>query len=212
MQKNSNLVAILALLATVGSLAFLYFTQFAGPPKANLKPFETLGEMVATETAKLLGGSGSVVVVMESFEQLANPSVEPQLKGFKAGLAKAKGVTLKGVEYYKHGEGEDISRWPAGLAAKLAAMGQGAAATVLFVALPQSLSPEEIAALKSSGSKLVLVGGAVPLVKPLLTQGVFQLAIVNRFPPKPAPKKETPAEWFGRAYLVATPVATSELP
>ncbi|NBV23279.1 MAG: hypothetical protein EBS05_15330 [Proteobacteria bacterium] len=212
MQKNPNLVAILALLATVGALAFLYFTQFAGPPKANLKPFEMLGEMVATETAKLLGGSGSVVVVMESFDQVVSKSAEPQLKGFKAGLAKAKGVTLKGVEYYKHAEGEDVSRWPAGLAAKLAAMGQGASATVLFVALPQSLSAEEIAALKSSTSKLVLVGGAVPLVKPMLTQGVFQIAIVNRFPPKPAPKSETAAEWFNRAYLVATPTAISELP
>ena len=70
-----------------------------------------------------------------------------------------------------------------------------------------------MAALKGSKSKLVVVTAQSPILKPLLQQGIIQLAIVNRFPPKPAPTgKETPRQWFDRVYMVVKPDALGELP
>lgn len=213
MGNKNTVVAVGAIIAILGSLTWLYFTEFRNGPSTNLKPFENLGYTVADETSKLLGNQGSVVIVTELMEVQKSPNTEAQIKGFKAGLAKKSGVTVKELKEIKRSMEGDPRYWPAGHAGQIASMGEGANATVLFMSLPMELSRADAAALKESKSKLVVVTAQSPILKPLLQQGIIQLAIVNRFPPQPAPTgKETPRQWFDRVYMVVKPDALGELP
>ncbi len=211
MEKKNTVVALVAILATLGSLAYLYFTQLAAP-KVNVTPFESLGFAVAGETAKLLNEHGKIVVVAELIEVMKSPNLEAQVRGFKAGLAKHPGVTFKGLKEIKRPPSDDPRFWPQTQAAELAGAGTGADATVWFGSLPQELSKSDVAALKENKTKLVVVSAQAPILKPLLQQGLIHLAIVNRYPPQPAPTgKETPRQWFDRVYLVVKPDALGEL-
>lgn len=213
MGNKNTVVAVGAILAILASLTYLYFTEFRTGPKLNLKPFESLGYTVAEETAALLGNQGRVVIVTEVIEVMQSPNLDAQVNGFKTGLGKKGGVTLKEVKEIKRPPSEDPRLWPPGQAAQIAQMSDGASATVLFMSLPMQMSKDDLAALKGSTSKLVVVTAQSPTLKPLLQQGIVHLAIVNRFPPKPAPAgKETPRQWFDRVYMVVKPDALGELP
>lgn len=208
--KNTGL-GVVAVLAIIGSLVYLYFTQFASGPKVNLKPFENLGYVVGEETAKLINNQGRVVVITEVFEALKSPNTEMQVKGFKLAVEKA-GVQIKDIKEFKRPMEQDPQHWPEGQAGRFVNMVDGASAAVLFVSLPQSLTPDDIAALKESKTKLVFVTGQSPLLKKLLLEGAIAMGIVNRFPPKPAPGgSETARQWFDRVYMVAKPGALGEL-
>lgn len=212
MGNKNTLIAVGAILAILGSLTYLYFTEFRTGPKPNLKPFENLGFTVAGETATLLGGQGRVVVVTEVMEIMKSPNLDAQVSGFKQGLGKQGGVTLKEVKEIKRPPSDDPRLWPAGQAAQIAQAAEGASAVVLFMSLPMQLSREDVAVLKGLKCKLIAVTAQSPTLKPLLQQGILHLAIANRFPPKPAPSgKETPRQWFDRVYMVVKPDALGEL-
>ena len=209
--SKNTFLAVGAVLAIAGSLTFLYFNQFGGS-KMNLKPLESLGFVVAEETAKLLNQSGQVVLVAEMEESRA-PNTEALIKGFKAGLAKQSGVTLKSVEDLKRSMDGNPRLWPEGHAQQLSTFGAGGGAVVFVGGLPQELTPNDLAALKASQSKFVFVTAQAPTLKPLLQQGLIHLAVVNRVPAKPAPSRsEAPRQWFDRVYLIAKPGALGELP
>lgn len=203
MDKKTILIAVIAVLAIAGATARLVTSNSDGGSRVNLKPFEQLGTAAAAETAKVLNNQGSVVVVLETLDGVKSPNNEAQVKGFKAGLAKIRGVTLKEVKEVKRDMSGDPREWPAGQAAQIAGFGAGAGAVVLFVNFPQSLSPADAAALKGSAAKLVVVSGQSPLLASLVTQGTVRAAIVGRTPPAPAPSgPESPAQWFARVYTV----------
>lgn len=211
MNKNT-LLATAAILAIAGALAFLYSKQFGGA-KMSLKPLESLGFVVAGEAATLLNQRGSVLLVTESGESSKNPTVEAQINGFKAGLAKSPGITLKGQQELKRHPEDGLQTWPVGQAERIAGLGNGADAVVLFLAIPQEVSREEIATLKESKGKLVFVTALTPALKTLLQQGAIHLGIVNRGSPQPAAAgSETPRQWFDRVFMVVKPGAASELP
>lgn len=213
MGNKNNLIAVGAILAIIGSLTYLYFSEFRNAPKSNLGAFEQLGSAVAEETAALLGNQGRVVVVTELIEITKSPNTEAQVKGFKAGLSKKGGVTVKEVKEIQRPPSEDPRLWPPGQAAQIAQASEGASATVLLMSLPMQLSKEDLAALKDMKSKLVVVTSQSATLKPLMQQGIVHLAIVARYPPKPAPSgKETPRQWFERVYMVVKPDALGELP
>lgn len=204
MDKKSLIIAIVAVLAIAGAAVRLVTSQSEGSSKLNTKPFEYLGSVAAEETAKLLANQGTVVAVVEVIEGMQNPANDAQIKGLKAGLAKAKGVTLKEVKEFKRDMSGDPRFWPEGRAAQVAGLGTGASAVVLFVNFPQALNPPDLAALKGSSAKLVAVTGASPTLDALVNQGVVRVAIANRVPPKPATSdKESPAQWFERVYAVS---------
>ena len=212
MEKKSPALGVVAVLAIIGSLVYLYFTQVATGPKINLKPFENLGFVAAEETAKILGGQGRVILINEVFEAMKSPHTESQLKGFKAGLAKSSGVQLKEIKEFKRSMSDDPQHWPPGQAGRFANMAEGAGVAVLFVSLPMDISKDDLVALKECTTKLVLVTSQSPVLKKMLQERAIHTALVSRFPPKPAPEgRETPRQWFDRVYMVVTPDAMGEL-
>lgn len=203
MDKKTIIIAVVAILAIVGATVRVISSRSEGSSRVNLKPFEQLGAVAAEETAKLLNNQGSVVLILEVIEGVKNPNDEAQVKGFTAGLAKTKGVTLKEVKELKRDMSGDPRFWPADRAAQIVAAGSGASAVVLFTNLPQSLPPKEAATLKESQAKLVAICTQSPLVDALVANGIIRVAIVGRTPPQPAPTgAESPAQWFSRVYQV----------
>jgi len=203
MDKKPLLLALVAVLAIAGSVFHLVRSDSGDSAGVNVKPFEYLGSMVATETATLLNNSGTVVLVVETMDGLKGPNVEAQVKGFKAGLAKSKGVTLKEVKELSRSMSEDPRLWPAQHAAQLVGMGAGAKAVVYLGSFPEALPPNDIATLKGSPAGLVVVGTKSPMVQTLVNSGVIRLAVVGRIPPPPPPGGlESPPQWYARVYEV----------
>lgn len=201
MEKKSLVITVIAVLAIIGAAVRLLISQSDGASKLNLKPFEHLGAVAGEQTAKLVNNQGTVIAVVEEIEGMKSPNNEALIKGFKAGLARSKGVTLKEVKELKRDMSGDPREWPAGRAAQVASIGGGASAVVLFVNFPQAMLPPDVAALKGSKAKILMVGTQSPLVNTLVTSGVIQVAIVARTPPPPAPSgTETPGQWFARVY------------
>lgn len=209
--NNNPFLTVGALLAIAGSVTFLYFSQFADS-KTDLKPMENLGRIVAEETTRLLSPPASVVIVAE-VEEARSHNTEALIQGFKAGLAKQTGVTLKAVENLKRSMDGDPRFWPTGHAEQLSKLGAGAGAVVFIGGLPQEFAKADTAALQGSKCKFVFVTAQAPTLKPLLQQGLVHLAVVNRQSPKPpSSRKESPRQWFDRVYLVAKADALGELP
>ena len=203
MDKKTLTIAVLAVLAILGSVARLVITRSDGSSQANPQPYEQLGMSAADETVKMLKMQGSVVVFTETIGGMKNPNNEAQIKGLKRGLARSKDVTLKQVKELSRDMSGDPRIWPAEWAAEIASMSAGTSAVVLFVNLPPSLSPQEIAMLKGSQAKLLVVGAQSPLLDSLIAAGVVHVAIVANSQSKPPPSdKESPAQWFGRVYKV----------
>lgn len=203
MNKKTLIIAIVAVLAIAGSVFRLVRSNDGDSPRASMKPFEYLGSAAATETAALLNNSGSVVLVVETMGDTKNPNAEAQVKGFKAGLGKVKGMTLKEVKELPRSMSEDPRLWPAQHASQLVGMGAGATALVYLGSFPQSLPPNDIATLKGSQASLVVVGTQSPIIQSLVTSGVIRLAVVGKTPPPPAPAEaESPAQWYARVYAV----------
>ena len=201
MNKKTLVLAIVAVLAIVGGAVRLATSQSDGSSRVILKPFEQLGAEAAEETAKLLNQQGTVVIVVEVLAGMKNSNSDAQVKGFKTGLNRAKGVTLKEVKEFKRDMASDPREWPPGQAAQVA--GAGAGAVVFLGNFPQSLSPSDVATLKGNTAKLVVVSAPSPLLASLVTQGIVRTAIVSRTPPGPAPSgPESPAAWFERVYTV----------
>ena len=195
--------SIVAVLAIAGSVVHLVRSNSADSPPTNTKPFEYLGSAAAAETAALLNNQGGVVLVVETMGSTKNPNAEAQVKGFKAGLAKAKGMTLKAVKELPRSMSEDPRLWPAQHAAQLVAFGAGAKALVYLGSFPETMPPNDIATLQGSPAGLVVVGAKSPMIQTLVNSGVIRLAIVGRIPP-PAPPAgpESPPQWYARAYDV----------
>ena len=203
MEKKKLIITTVAVLAIVGSVGWMVISRSDGGSRGNPQPHGYLGTVVGEETVKLLGGKGSVVVVLEVIEGVKNPNNDDQVKGFKAGLAKGKGVTLKEVKELKRDMSNDPRFWPEQQAARLVSMGAGADAVVMFVNFPQSLPAKDIATLKDSKKTILAVTTQSPLLDSLISAGAIKAAVAIRVPPKPAPGgKETPAQWFERVYTV----------
>lgn len=203
MEKKNIVVAIVAV-GLIAAAAFRVVTANGdGSRPLNSKPFEHLGRALAEETHKLLGGQGSVVLVVETMGGGKGPNVEAQVVGFKAALAKHKGVSLKEVKELSRSMTDDPRLWPAQHAAQLVSSGAGANAIVYLGSFPESLSATDLATLKGNKASLVVIGTQSPLVQSLVKSGVVRLAIVSRTPPPPPPGgEESAAQWYVRVYEV----------
>ena len=85
---NKNAIRILAFTAATAALLWLYLALAGWPLRIDTRPHEALGEVLAQEALKLLGG-GRVILVARDTQAFPNPSVEAQQRRFLQVLAKA---------------------------------------------------------------------------------------------------------------------------
>ena len=202
------MVAILV----VGAAASLYFAFADRSQEINLDTYAVLGAVTAEETAKLLGNNSQVLVMARDTGADKNPSVEAELKAFQQTLKKYGGLSvitekIQVTPMLMMSTGGGV---PPDQLLKACRTHPNIAAIVLFFGFPE-LADGEIAALKQSGVKIVVVSALRPGYQRLLERQAIHLAIVPRpdAPPPTAKKTRTLRERFDQEYSVITPPGTS---
>lgn len=185
-------------------------------PKPNTKPFASLGNLAAEESMALIGTVGSVAIVSEMPDPKSAPEdpmvrsiqlVATEVAAFKETLQQRGRFTLRPEMKLLRPSEAIKTAWPPGAFLKLLQQHPSTTTIVAFCNLPGQFSPAERALLKARPGKLIVVGGVIPEVKPLVEQGVAHLAVAARVPvpPPKGTEPETPREWVSRVYLVLKP-------
>lgn len=202
------------MLAVGAAAVAIYLASGKRAEQINLDTYEVLGAVTAEETAKLLGQKGKVVVMVRDTGPDKNPSVEAELKTFQRTLGKLAGLSLV-VERVPVTPMLMMSTGgglPSDQLFKILEKNAKVDAVVLFFGFPQ-LTDAELAALKKTGVKAVVVSSFRAGYERLLEQQAIRLAIV----PRPEPLSDTGQtpktlrERFDREYLILTDKA-SRLP
>jgi len=203
-------------LLLVGAGCFLLQAFKSDIPKPNVKPFTSLGSLAADETAALIGRSGSIAIVSE-IPDPKSPSEDAMVRSIKMVAAEVDGfkATLQSKGNFTYQPELKLVRpsnamktvWPAGEFLRLLQKHPSTTTIVAFCYLPGQLSPTERSLLQSRTGKLIIVGGVVPEVKPLVDQRVAHLAVSSMVPvPQPPDASpESPHAWVRRVYVVLKP-------
>src|SRR6267154_5930319 len=90
--KKNTLVAIGSILAIVASTAWIYYREFRAP-KYDVSLHQRIGEVMAEQTAKLVGSKARLVVLTISTK--GDPELKTQLDAFRQALKKLGDYDLK---------------------------------------------------------------------------------------------------------------------
>lgn len=211
MSKRAKEITV-ATFAVIGAVIALYLAFSQRSPKINLGPYDVLGAVAAEETAKLLGNKGQVLVMAPDTGAYKNPSTEAELSAFQRTLKPQKEMSVLT---------ERISATPVQMMAtgggvtsdqlfKALERHAGLGALVLFLGLPPLTEPE-LASLKKSGVKIVVVSSFRPGYQRLMEEQVLHLAIMPRTepPPEGAPPPRTVRERFDQEFIMLSPAAAA---
>lgn len=205
-----------ALLGLVAAGWFLLQSFKSDIPKPYVKPFASLGSLAADETRTLIGNQGSIAIVSEIPDPKSPAEdamvgsikmVAVEVDGFKEAMRrKGKFTYLPELKLVRPSDAIKTV-WPTGEFLRLLQRLPDNATLVAFCALPGQLNSTERRLLQSRTGKLVIVGGVVPDVRPLVDQRVAHLAVAARVPVPPAEgtAPEAPHEWVKRVYEVLKP-------
>ena len=185
-------------------------------PKPKVKPFASLGAFAAGETVALIGSQGSIAIVSEIPDPKSPPEdpmvrsikmVAVQVEGFREAMQQqGRFIYLPELKLVRPSDAIKTV-WPSGAFLKLLQSLPDGATLVAFCSLPGQLSPAERSLIQSRAGRLIIIGGVVPEVKPLVDTRVAHLGISARVPvPQPAGNEpETPQAWVRRVYAVVKP-------
>lgn len=216
-QKSRHYLKLIgALLFLIAAGWFLLRTFQSDVPKPYVKPFTSLGSLAADETVTLIGRHGSIVIVSE-IPDPKSPSTDAMVRsikmvavevdGFKEAMQhKGRFTYLPELRLVRPSDAIKTV-WPVGEFRKLLARLPDNATLVAFCGLPGQLSESEQRMLQSRAGKLVIVGGVVPEVKPLVERRIAHLAVAAKVPVPPAKDAapEAPHQWVQRVYAVLKP-------
>jgi len=195
----------------VASGVWIYFTQFA-QPAFNMVLHESVGEVLAQETAKLIQSNGQVVIITMDTSKF--PELKTQLRAFEKALKALGPMSVK--ELPMDTEDKPQYRTGAGLSSRrflrLLKKTGSAKAIVSFIGAPR-MTDEEFAQVEKA-PKFIAECRSPDKVKKLFEKNVLQVAVINRFD-YPAPIKhnpKTPKQWFEKYYQVIKADTASDLP
>ena len=198
------ILAGLCVLVIGGSATWIYRTQFAAPP-FQVQLHRAVGQVMAEQTARLLGNQGKIVII--SIEATKTPELKVQIEEFQAAL-KQLGTVQVAKTYYLETEGKTKYGVGSGLSARrfvrIVNKNLEADAYVSFVGAPE-FSEEELKELKKT-PKLVAESRSADKMSKVFQQKILQTAVVSRFT-FPAPvegKAHTTREWFDKHFQVVT--------
>ena len=173
--------------------------QFRSPPGAE-KSQHHVGTVAATETLRLLGGKGDVVLV--GFAG-ARPVMAELMRGFTDTFEAGGGQVRDTVLYDPAGPDGVIQEgsMPRTFFRGVLSDHSGADAVISFIGSPPPLY------LKSLGSDrpaLVIVGGKSTNTGRLVQRGLIDLAVANRqvVSQQTRPPAENIEDWFERYYTI----------
>ena len=208
--KNPLLI-VGSLLAIAGSALWIYYRDFKAP-KFNVALHQKVGEIMAEQTAKVVGAKGKLVLITIP---IANePELQTQLTAFRRKLKLLGQYDLKQHELDtkdqpKYGLGTGLSgrRF-----LRTIKNNPKADALVSFVGAPK-LTDEEIAELQHPPKFIAETKSPDHLPK-LFEKNLIQVAVASRFVfPAPGPQTpKTPEEWFTRRYQIVAADSVRDVP
>jgi len=209
--RKNTLLALGSVLAIACSATWIYYREFKAP-KHNVRLHQRIGEVMAEQTARVLGPKGKVLLLI--IPTGSAPELETQLQAFHRTLAKLGNYDLKEHEFdtrdqAKYGVGSGLSGRRFLRAIK---NNPAVDALVSFVGAPK-LSDEELAQLTRMPKFIAETRSAEDLPK-LFEKQIIQVAIVSRFVfPAPGPQKpRTPQELFDKRYQVIAADSVATIP
>lgn len=209
--RNQGLLAAASLVAIAASLSWIYYREFK-TPKHNVALHQRVGQVMAEQTAKLLGPKGLILVV--TIPTQGQPELQTQLEAFHRALHplgnyEVKEHSLDTKDQPKYGVGTGLSgrRF-----VRLVKNHPEAKAIVSFVGAPK-LTGSEMAELGKV--PIFIAESRSPDQLPeLFEKKILLAAVVSRFVfPAPGPAQPlTPAEWFNKRYQVLTTADVKTIP
>jgi hypothetical protein len=210
---KKSVTLVLASLTIVGAGLFLFFALWPRLPRLNAAPHEALGQVVAQETAKLLGSGGRVVLITRDTATFLNPAADAQIKSFTRTL-KQSGLRIGATNLIKLDPLRVVSV-PTGDFFQVLKRASDTDVIVSFLG-PPALSDEQLAKLGDRTPKIVAVcSGEMPAqvnLKRLFDKKLLHAAVVSRKTIASTPPASGRArEWFDYLFAVVTPANLSEL-
>jgi len=200
--KNA-LLAIASLLVIACAAAWIYYNQFKAP-KHDVGLHQRIGEIMAEQTARLVGSKGRLVLI--TIPTGPEPELRTQLDAFRRRLKTLGDYDLKEHELdtkdqpkYSLGAGLSGRRF-----VRTVKNNPKADGIVSFVGAPR-LSEEELADLPKV-PKFIAESRSPDHLPKLFQKQIIQVAIVSRFVfPAPDPRTpKTPQQWFDKRYQLIT--------
>ena len=211
--KSKKLVATLAVLALLAA-AFILSRQFASP-RVNLRPSAAVGEVLAEEIGRLLGGPGKVTIISRQSAHEGPDATRERVTALTAALQHHATLKLAGTEVMPRAAGGMMDMGGVTEEQFLAALEKhpDAKAIVVFAGLPACSQPL-VDKLAAGSLKLVAVSGYGPTVRRWLESKALAIAVVPRMEELPAgtPAPKTTRDWFVREFEIITPETVGQLP
>ena len=213
MTPNSKraLTALASLAVIAVSGAWIYFKQFKAP-KHNVALHQAVGDVMAAETARVIGNTGKIVLV--TIPASGDPELKTQLDAFKQALKKLGQIEIREYELDtkdqpKYGVGTGLSgrRF-----VRIVGKNTNADAIVSFVGAPK-LAEEDLAQLRKA-PKFIAEARSPSHLPKLFEKKLIAVAVVYRFQfPSPVQGNPgTPREWFDKRFQVVTAQNANALP
>jgi len=194
----------------IASCCWIYFTQVRAS-KHNVGLHKRVGEVMAEESARLVGKQGRIVLL--SIDPRDWPELKTQLDAFRETLKKLGQYELKQYELDakdqpKYGLGSGLSGRRYVRTVKKC---ENADLLVSFIGAPK-LSKEEIAELGRK-PRFVAESRSGDNLPALFENKLIDVAVVSRFQfPAPGPEHpKTPQEWFAKRYQIITATGVDAL-
>ncbi len=209
--RKNLLLTIASVTAIVASSAWIYYREFKAP-KHNVTLHRRVGEVMAEQTARLLGPKGRLILL--TIPTGGDPELKTQIEAYRQTLKKLGKYDLKDHELdtkdqpkYRAGSGLSSRKF-----VRAVKNHPGADAIVSFIGAPR-LSEDEIAQIPTM-PKFIVESSSTEHLPELFDKQIVQVAVVSRFVfPAPGPHKpKTPQEWFDKRYQIITSDAVSPLP
>jgi len=198
---KNGLLAAVSVLVIAASGAWMYYHQFRAP-KHNVRLHQRVGEIMAEETARVVGPKGRLVLI--TIPTSNEPELKTQLEAFRRRLKKLGTYEIKDHELDtkdqpKYGLGAGLSGRRFVRTVKNNPKADG---IVSFVGAPK-LSESERAELTKT-PKFIAETKSPDHLPNLFEKQIIQVAVASRFTfPAPGPQTpRTPQDWFDKRYQI----------
>ena len=209
--RKNALLATGSLLVIVASALWIYYHEFKAA-KHSVALHERVGQVLAEQTANLIGKKGRVVTI--SIDTKEWPELKTQTDAFKETLEKLgdyemRDYQLDTKDQPKYGVGSGLSgrRY-----VRTVKKNEKADVFVSFIGAPK-LSKEDLAEL-AKRPKFIAESRSGDNLPDLFENKLIDVAVVSRFEfPAPGPEKpKTPQEWFTKRYQIITAQTVGSVP
>jgi len=202
---NKPILAIVAILAIAGSVAWLYWQMPGRKPDIQMAPYQALGEIAAEEAGRLAQNQGQVLIIAAENPGGQNPVEEAKVKACTGALKRA-GLKLEALERFNLPPAARMfgGNVPRDWFQQVTQAHPKVAAIILFGEFP-ILEPADLERLKQSKLKILLVSGNHAGARQLIDTGIVPEALVPRAEPSQSDQvPQGTRAWFDRYYSILT--------